>query len=302
MYFSRVRLRREFIKSSQLQHVLQDNAYSVHRLLYDLFDTQQRNFIFREEIAREQLNHSAGVRGEPIYYLVSEAEPKSPDNSIFKVECKPYQPQLQVGQALSFSCRVNPVVTKNGKKHDLVMDEQLKFLKSIIQQFELQDQLTGNSKKSEFKKVILDKVDRQQLDRYLTSQLQQNPCYAERLDQISRINEKLEWTIKASIDRSIEQWFIKQGTKRFTQDKEGNEVKQTGGFELAIDKANGLKKFQCTAYQWHALPNKGKTAGFSSIDLTGELFITDLEAFEYTLFNGLGRSKIFGCGLLLIKC
>jgi len=46
---------------------------------------------------------------------------------------------------------------------------------------------------------------------------------------------------------------------------------------------------------------KGKKAGFSSIDFTGELQITDIEKFQHTLFNGLGRSKAFGCGLLMVK-
>lgn len=42
-------------------------------------------------------------------------------------------------------------------------------------------------------------------------------------------------------------------------------------------------------------------SGFSSVDFTGELQITDIEKFQRILFNGLGRSKAFGCGLLMIK-
>ncbi|WP_066977465.1 type I-E CRISPR-associated protein Cas6/Cse3/CasE [Methylomonas lenta] len=41
--------------------------------------------------------------------------------------------------------------------------------------------------------------------------------------------------------------------------------------------------------------------GFSTLDFTGELQITDAEAFRQTLFTGLGRVKAFGCGLLLVK-
>ncbi len=300
MYFSRIRLRPELLSASQLQYVLQDNVYSVHRLLFDLFNTKERNFIFREEIAREQLTHSAGVRGEPIYYLVSAQEPKVPKNSIFLVESKQFQPKLQIDQSFTFHCRVNPVITKSGKKHDLVMNAQLDFLKAVVQQFELQNQLPVKAKKSDYKNLLLQKADAVQLDQYLSNHLQHHPLYTERLQQVSHSNEKLDWALKANIDETIEQWFSKQGEKRFAQHKAGKPVQQTGGFELATDQ-NGLKKFQCTEYQWHALPKKDKKAGFSSVDLTGELRITDLEAFEYTLFNGLGRSKAFGCGLLLIK-
>ncbi|RFC35934.1 MAG: CRISPR-associated protein, Cse3 family [Candidatus Nitrotoga sp. SPKER] len=40
---------------------------------------------------------------------------------------------------------------------------------------------------------------------------------------------------------------------------------------------------------------------FSTVDFSGELFITDPKLFQQTLFNGLGHAKAFGCGLLLVK-
>ena len=121
MYFSRIKLRPEIFKSSQLNHVLEGNAYGAHRLLWDLFSEQTRNYIYREEIAREQLGSSSNVRGESIYYMVSQSKPIEPEHSLFKVETKNYQPQLAIRQVLDFECRVNPVVTKNAKKHDLGM-------------------------------------------------------------------------------------------------------------------------------------------------------------------------------------
>ena len=57
-------------------------------------------------------------------------------------------------------------------------------------------------------------------------------------------------------------------------------------------------------YQWHALTGKAakaKKSGFSAVDFTGDLVVADVEAFKKTLFNGIGRSKAFGCGLLLVK-
>ncbi len=285
MYFSRVRLQADLIKSSQLHRVIEGNAYGVHRLLWDLFTEKKRTFLYREEIAREQLGVMANVRGEPVYYLTSQSKPVEPENSLFKVESKSYQPQLKTGQVLSFECRVNPVISKKGKKHDVVMDAQLTFLKGLIKKFNLEGELPANAKKQDYKKQLLTKGGGA-LDQCLSEILANDRYYAGRLEQVSRLPDKLEWAIKAQIDTTLENWWKRQGERC--------------GFNLTIDDA-GLSKFQNSAYRWHALPAKGKRAGFSSIDLTGELKITDVEKFKTALFNGIGRSKAFGCGLLLIR-
>lgn len=53
------------------------------------------------------------------------------------------------------------------------------------------------------------------------------------------------------------------------------------------------------AYQQHG----GKRDGlrFSTVDLAGELIVTDAERFARALANGIGRAKAFGCGLLLVR-
>jgi CRISPR system Cascade subunit CasE len=110
MYFSRIRIRPEIFKSTQLAKLLSDSSYNMHRLLWDLFSNeQQRNFLYREEIAHEQIGIQAGVRGEPIYYVVSSTRP-SLENPFFQVEAREYQPKLQKGDLLSFELRANPVV------------------------------------------------------------------------------------------------------------------------------------------------------------------------------------------------
>lgn len=40
---------------------------------------------------------------------------------------------------------------------------------------------------------------------------------------------------------------------------------------------------------------------FSTVDLSGQLTVTDPEAFSLGLLNGVGSAKAFGCGLLLIR-
>jgi len=288
MYFSRITLRPEILKSSQLNRVLEDNVYGAHRLLWDLFSEQTRNHIYREEIAREQLGSSSNVRGESIYYMVSKSKPTEPEHSLFKVETKNYQPQLAVGQILNFECRVNPIVTKNAKKHDVVMDAQLVFLKKLIEESGLGKDLPANPKKPDLKKKLLSKGG-ESLKLRLIDILVGNSRYAERIQQVATLTDLLEWAIKAQVETALENWWKRQGERC--------------GFALVIDDS-GLSKLQTSGYQWHALPEKekkGKRAGFSSVDFIGKLKITDIEKFKKALFDGIGRSKAFGCGLLMIK-
>ena len=312
MYFSRVRLRLEVLKSSQLNRVLAGNAYGAHRLLWDLFSDDKRSYLYREEIAREQLDNLTNTRGESVYYMVSQSQPIEPENSLFTVESKNYQPQLAPGQVLSFECRVNPVVTKkivredvdkylqersqrnvkNPEKitskrirHDLVMDAQLAGLKGLIKALNFENKLPSKPEKKDYKHLLLTNGG-EALNQRLTEILSQDNRYAQRLQQVSSLADKMEWTLKAQVDMALESWWKRQGERY--------------GFVLTIDNF-GLSKLQNSAYQWHALPEKGKQAGFSSVDFTGELQITDVGKFEHALFNGIGRSKAFGCGLLMIK-
>jgi CRISPR system Cascade subunit CasE len=287
MYFSRVRIRPSIFKSSQLAKVLEGNAYGVHRLLWDLFpEEKQRTFLYREEIAREQLGPSPTVRGEAVYYLVSQTKPV--ETELFSVDAKDYRPQLEIGQRLTFECRVNPVVTRLGKKHDVVMDAQQQFLKLLIKELNLESELPAKQEKSAYKRLLLDKGG-VALSQRLIEMLQADPVYAERVQQNGQLSDLLEWALKACVDKALEKWFVNQGERL--------------GFKLIIDN-NNLSKLQNSAYQWHSLSakgGKGDKAGFSSIDFTGELQITDTEKFKEALFSGIGRSKAFGCGLLLIR-
>jgi CRISPR system Cascade subunit CasE len=58
-------------------------------------------------------------------------------------------------------------------------------------------------------------------------------------------------------------------------------------------------------YSVQELPNhRGSRKGqpqFGVLELTGELTVTDPEAFLAKLVSGFGRAKAFGCGLMLVK-
>lgn len=290
MYFSRVRIRSNIKELSELARIFKGDSHGVHRLLWRLFPEQeQRTFLYREEIAREQLGALPAVRGEPIYYLLSQTKPVEQEGSLFKVESKDYRPQLEIGQRMGFDCRVNPVITRQGKKHDVVMDAQLQFLSSLVNAFKLEPLLSVKPDKGEYKKLLLANGG-EALNQRLTELLANDPRYTERLRQIFSLFDKLDWSIKAQIDVALESWLKKQGERM--------------GFELTVGN-DGLSKLQNSAYIWHGLPEKtkqkDKKSGFSSVDFTGELQITDTAKFEQALFKGIGRSKAFGCGLLMIR-
>jgi CRISPR system Cascade subunit CasE len=66
------------------------------------------------------------------------------------------------------------------------------------------------------------------------------------------------------------------------------------GFEL--DAASCVAE----AYQQQGKKEAGSLQ-FSTVDLSGELTVTDPDVFTQTLFHGLGGAKAFGCGLLLVQ-
>ncbi|MFC0178773.1 type I-E CRISPR-associated protein Cas6/Cse3/CasE [Thorsellia kenyensis] len=47
--------------------------------------------------------------------------------------------------------------------------------------------------------------------------------------------------------------------------------------------------------------SKKQTLSYGVVDFEGVLVVTDVEKFNSTLKNGVGRAKAFGCGLFLIK-
>lgn len=58
---------------------------------------------------------------------------------------------------------------------------------------------------------------------------------------------------------------------------------------------------ELSAYQQHALRRRGREIRYSSIDYQGVLEVGAPERFLETLANGLGRSRAFGCGLMLVR-
>ena len=66
------------------------------------------------------------------------------------------------------------------------------------------------------------------------------------------------------------------------------------------------KSFAINGYRQHVLPrrkrqNERQTIQFSSVDITGIIEVREPEQLKQALFQGLGKAKGFGCGLLLLR-
>ncbi|MBU1566269.1 MAG: type I-E CRISPR-associated protein Cas6/Cse3/CasE [Proteobacteria bacterium] len=309
MYFSRIRVRPDV---RDLHLLISGNGYGAHQLLWKLFpDDEQRPFLFREEVAREQIPFHKGVKGEPVFYMVSTTQPKS-THPVFSVESKPYAPRLAVGDHLGFKLRANPIqlakkertpqeierwkknrtehgfnnkeVTKKRIRHDVVMDAQYHLLRDIAEK----TGIAASGKKSLLKQQIIAEWQRAPDLQSITDNLKGIIKSNERFAEVSLGSlhgaKLLDLCLKSNSDMHLETWLIDKS--------------KSYGFVLVRD--NRLK-FQAEAYQWHALPKKGKDAGFSSVDFEGEIEVTDTELFSKALFNGIGPAKGFGCGLMLVR-
>jgi CRISPR system Cascade subunit CasE len=284
MYLSRIRLRPE-IGQTQLALVLKDRKYGLHRLFWDLFsngntDSKRRNFLFREELAVEQLPRPGKRRSDPVYYVLSKEEPT--ENALFSVEPKPYNPKLSAGERLSFKLRVNAVVTRNGKRHDIIMDAQNGWLNEQLQEI---GQSTSDPKGSR-KQRLLEHAGDTQLAQW-RSQIKAGP-FRQQLDQTLGRAALMSWAIKTAEADRVHTWWERQG-------------KDNHGFEIAYHSRTDTPLLEYTTYLNHQIPEKGKKAGFSSLDLSGEVVVTDAERFTRLLMEGTGPAKAFGCGLMLVR-
>lgn len=121
------------------------DPYGQHQALYRLFDLPPKKertgqpvpFLFRTE----------QQDGLPVFYVLSEQRPQDRQD-LWRVDAKPFAPDLRAGDHLAFKLRVNPVVERHGSpvldasgvpklrksgreklkvtRHDVVMDAKLR--------------------------------------------------------------------------------------------------------------------------------------------------------------------------------
>ncbi len=111
MYLSRITLHTAQLVPSQLLHLVERGEYVMHQWLWEVFPGgKERQFLYR----REEL------QGAFRFFVLSQERPA--ESAIFDVQCRPFAPELSVGQILRFTLRANPTICKAGKRHDLLME------------------------------------------------------------------------------------------------------------------------------------------------------------------------------------
>ncbi|EEE2763654.1 CRISPR-associated protein Cse3 family [Salmonella enterica subsp. diarizonae] len=211
MYLSRITLHTAQLVPSQLLHLVERGEYVMHQWLWELFPSgKERQFLYR----REEL------QGAFRFFVLSQERPA--ESAIFDVQCRPFAPELSVGQILRFTLRANPTICKAGKRHDLLM---------------------------EAKRQVKTQPDSRDIWTY-----QQQAA----LEWLSRQGEQNGFSLReASVDAYRQQQIRREKSRQMIQ--------------------------------------------FSSVDYAGVLVVNNPVLFLQRLVQGYGKSRAFGCGMMLIK-
>lgn len=113
MYLSRMSLAPNAGRQPEFWKLF-DHPYAVHQAVWRVFSDSQdrrRDFLYRVETRA----------GRPVVYTLSPRQPVD-TTSLWRIGSEPFSPKLEPGDLLEFTLRANPVVTRNGKRHDVVMD------------------------------------------------------------------------------------------------------------------------------------------------------------------------------------
>lgn len=211
MYLSRITLHTAQLVPLQLLHLVERGEYVMHQWLWKLFPGgKERQFLYR----REEL------QGAFRFFVLSQERPA--ESAIFDVQCRPFAPELSVGQILRFTLRANPTICKAGKRHDLLM---------------------------EAKRQVKTQPDSRDIWTY-----QQQAA----LEWLSRQGEQNGFSLReASVDAYRQQQIRREKSRQMIQ--------------------------------------------FSSVDYAGVLVVNNPVLFLQRLVQGYGKSRAFGCGMMLIK-
>lgn len=113
MLLSRICLCAGAIDSPRLGAMLA-SPYRFHQAVWDLFadaPDRRRDFLYR----------LGEVKGRPMLWTLSDRPPR-PIPELWEPETREFEPVLRPGDRLQFSLRANPVVSREGRRHDVVME------------------------------------------------------------------------------------------------------------------------------------------------------------------------------------
>ncbi|EPE7077905.1 type I-E CRISPR-associated protein Cas6/Cse3/CasE [Cronobacter sakazakii] len=112
MYFSKITLPTGRLTPERLMEMMARGEYVMHQWLWELFPgVAQRQYLYRRETLQNGF----------CFYLLSASAPER-THPLFEIQTRPFAPAPDEGTALRFSLRANPVVTRNGKRHDVLMN------------------------------------------------------------------------------------------------------------------------------------------------------------------------------------
>lgn len=183
------------------------------------------------------------------------------DHPFFRIECKPFAPRLQAGDRLSFRLRANPTVARKRE------GKKNSARHDVVMDAQYQWLQRACSERS-----LANSGTKSELRHRLLGHGDFNGTDG---------RQALQHGLDEEVAKASVQWLDRRGERN--------------GF--VIDAAS----IDASCYQWRALPEKGRGAGFSTIDYQGYLVVTDPAEFIAALARGVGPSKAFGCGLMLIR-
>lgn len=260
--FSRVTVRRSGMNPAHLFELMHGNAYREHALLWRLFpgDAAPRDFVFRAE---------RGPGGMPLYYLVSQREPRPVTGALdVEIHPRPYPPDFEVGMRLHFRLRANPTVATR---------EALGT--EALAQYNVRRTATGarSPKTHHGRREFHDVIMAAKKACGHTKGWKPSPAQRDECDR--QVNQAAcAWLL----DR-LPRWGLRICAR-------GDYWSEEPGPALRWD-----------FYQQHRLPRAQGELQFSSIDYEGEVQVDDSVLLRQALVQGVGRAKAFGCGLLLVR-
>jgi CRISPR system Cascade subunit CasE len=264
-HFSRIQLdERHPAAREALHRSLETNPYADHQWLWQFFPAPMgtpRDFLFRRI-------EPQGDRRQPMFYVVS-ARPPQPVHDAWNVESRTYEPDLEEGACLVFDLRVNPVFhemeeRKADEQHAYVARRRSKGLKI--------------RERPSMRKIYHDVVMHGK--RKLKEQAG--------VERWTDIDDASRPPLYELVHETVRDWFC-------GADGQAGMASRCG---FAVDTG----RLRVDAYRQHRVRRgEDREIRFSTVDLAGELVVTDSGRFGATLLNGVGRAKAFGCGLLLVR-
>jgi CRISPR system Cascade subunit CasE len=123
MFLSRISLAPEALANPRVARLLAD-PYRLHQVVWSFFGD-------RRERARDFQYRVDGSLRAPRIFTLSERPPLESGEHWCR-EVRELDPELVAGDRLDFDLLANPIVTRDGKRHDVVMDAKRRLVEAGV--------------------------------------------------------------------------------------------------------------------------------------------------------------------------